>query len=87
MRKVIVNKLPIVQFLRSQAIPVGEALHAAVILGDQGIDVRAVRDAFDIAVKSPVHLAALEAALEEAKDRVLARDAFRASLAVSGAVA
>jgi hypothetical protein len=83
----IVNKLPIVQFLRTQGIPVSEALFAGVILGDQGIDVHAVRDAFDINVKNPVHLAAVEAALEEAKDRVLAREALRAAYAVAGVAA
>lgn len=87
MQKRLVNKLPICQFLRARGIPVGEALSASVILGDQGIDVNGVRDAFDVNVKNPEHLAAVEAALELAQERAVEREAFRASLAVSGLVA
>jgi len=86
MSKVIVNKVAVAKFLKDRGIPVSEALFAAVILGDQGIGVAAVADAFDVNVKDAEHFAAVEAALEEAKDRVIARDIEGAARRAAGQV-
>jgi len=44
--KVLVNKVAIATFLRDRGIPAREAIFAAVILGDKGIDRNMVADAF-----------------------------------------
>ncbi|OBG15223.1 hypothetical protein A5768_07535 [Mycolicibacterium fortuitum] len=68
----IVNKVDVAKFLRERGIPAREAIFAAVILGDKGIDVARVADAFDVAVEAPACFQDVYAALEEAHVRAAA---------------
>lgn len=69
---IIVNKVAIAKFLSARGIPAREAIFAAVILGDQGIDVAKVADAFDVAVTEPEHFELVADILEEARVRAAA---------------
>lgn len=71
----IVNKVEIAKFLRTQKIPAGEAIFAAVILGDKGIGAHRVADAFDVAIPIGPDFNVVADALEEARERVAARKA------------
>ncbi|AEK06516.1 hypothetical protein PBI_SEBATA_39 [Mycobacterium phage Sebata] len=66
MSKVIVNKVAIARFLRERGIPTREAIFASVILGNAGIDLPEIADAFDVAVESPPRFQAVYDALEAA---------------------
>lgn len=68
---IIVNKVAIASFLREQGIPAGEAIFAAVILGDKGIDAKATADAF--ADGQAEHFDAVHDALIDAQARVQLR--------------
>ena len=68
----IVNKVAVAKFLRQRGIPAREAIFAAVILGDQGIDVAAVADAFDASVTEPARFEAVYTALEDARIKAAA---------------
>lgn len=70
---ILVNKVEIAKFLRTQKIPAGEAIFAAVILGDKGIGAHRVADAFDVDIPIGPDFNAVAEALEEARVRVAAR--------------
>lgn len=75
----MINKTPIATFLRDRGIPAGEAIFAAVILGDQGIDVTRVTATF-LGVTADTDT--VIAALDEAQVRAAARRAEREAVAV-----
>lgn len=76
---ILVNKTPIATFLRDRGIPAAEAIHAAVILGDQGIDAARVTATF-LGVTADTDT--VIAALDEAEVRAAARRAQREAVAV-----
>ncbi|WP_454232305.1 hypothetical protein [Mycolicibacterium fortuitum] len=83
----IINKVDVAKFLRERGIPAREAIFAAVILGDKGIDVARVADAFDVAVEAPAHFQDVYDALEEAQVRAAASAAVVGLLEINKAVA
>ena len=68
----IVNKVAVAKFLRQRGIPAREAIFAAVILGDQGIDVHAVANAFDVNVPADSTFDVVATALEDARVKAAA---------------
>ncbi len=80
---ILVNKTATATFLRDHGkIPAAEAIHAAVILGDKGIDAVRVAAVFNIAIPINADFPIVADALEEAKVRVEARRVEREAVNV-----